>query len=87
MLFSFGIIFCSALQPGLTRDLPSGPPDLTAQPIGNGFPMGAVVMTADIAQRFNNGMELVFLCRVALRRFSAASFNNGVYAHEPHTLS
>ena len=27
------------------------------KPIGNGFPLGAVVTTPDIAQRFSNGME------------------------------
>ena len=32
------------------------------KPIGNGFPMGAVIMSQQLAQGFSNGMEYFNTC-------------------------
>ena len=45
-------------------ELQSVVPDMVTlgKPIGNGFPMGAVVMTPKLAQGFSNGMEYFNTC-------------------------
>ncbi len=45
-------------------ELQSVVPDMVTlgKPIGNGFPMGAVVMTHQLAQGFSNGMEYFNTC-------------------------
>ena len=45
-------------------ELQSVVPDMVTlgKPIGNGFPMGAVIMSKQLAQGFSNGMEYFNTC-------------------------